>query len=191
MAGPDAALINSRIPKLADAKLLAENIVAEVQAKLPKGAANKPTSSPAAVECVQRMRTVTALQLMALGQFFKLVSDIRTIASSAVSKGCGNCGEQAAMAFILLLDRKVEPLDYMFCAGEGDDHAFVVIGRREGSDVRKYDPQGWGPDAVVCDPWMGKAYSCREMTTHLAPRTSSFVYASACRYRTIDGHAPL
>ena len=44
MAGPDAALINSRIPKLVDAKAIADSIVSQVEAKLPKGAANKPNS---------------------------------------------------------------------------------------------------------------------------------------------------
>lgn len=191
MAGPDPALINSRIPKLVDAKALADRIVSQVQAKLPKGAGNKPGSSRTAFECVQRMRSVTEAQLMASGAFYKLVTDIRTIAESALSKGCGNCGEQAAIAFMMLVDQRVEPIDYMYCAGEGDDHVFVVIGRREGSDVSKYDAQSWGPDAVVCDPWMGKAYSCREMQTHLAPRTTTFKYGSACRYRTVDGHTPL
>ena len=191
MAGQDAALINSRIPKLVDAKALADRIVSQVEAKLPKGAANKPGSTRVAIECVQRMRTVTEAQLMAAGAFYKLVSDIKTIANGALNKGCGNCGEQAAIAFMMLVEQKVEPLDYMYCAGEGDDHVFVVIGRREGSNVRKYDAQTWGPDAVVCDPWMSKAYSCKEMQTNLAPRTSTFEYGSACRYRTVDGHAPL
>jgi hypothetical protein len=191
MAGPDAKLINSRIPKLVDARTLADSIVSQVQAKLPKGAANKPGSSRVAIECVGRMRSVTVQQLMAAGAFYKLVTDIRTIAESALSKGCGNCGEQAAIAFMMLVDKKVEPIDYMFCAGEGDDHVFVVIGRREGSEVRKYNAQTWGPDAVVCDPWMNKAYPCGEMQTHLAPRTTTFEYASACRYRTVDGHTPL
>lgn len=191
MAGPDAALINSRIPKLIDARSIGAAIVAQVQARLPKGAGNKPKSSQVAIECVQRMRSVTVNQLMAAGAFYKLVSDIRTIAESALSKGCGNCGEQAAIAFIMLVDKKKEPIDYMFCAGEGDDHAFVVIGRREGSDVRKYNKQTWGDDALVCDPWMGLAYSCSEMQTNLAQQTTTFKYASACRYRSIDGHAPL
>ncbi len=191
MAGPDAALINSRIPKLVDARTVAANIVSQVEAKLPKGAANKPKSSQVAIECVQRMRSVTVKQLMAAGAFYKLVTDIRTVANSALSKGCGNCGEQAAIAFMMLVDKRVEPIDYMFCAGEGDDHVFVVIGRREGSDVRKYSAQTWGPDAVVCDPWMGLAYSCSEMQTNLASRTKTFEYASACRFRTVDGHAPL
>lgn len=191
MAGPDAALINSRIPKLVDARTIAASIVSQVVAKLPKGAGNKPKSSQTAIDCVNRMRTVTVMQLMAAGAFYKLVADIRTIAESALSKGCGNCGEQAAIAFMMLVDKRVEPIDYMFCAGEGDDHVFVVIGRREGSEVSKYDAQSWGPDAVVCDPWMGKAYSCSEMQTNLAQRTTTFKYASACRFRTVDGHAPL
>lgn len=191
MAGPDAKLINSRIPKLVDAKTLAANIVSQVQAKLPRGAANKPDSSQDSIECVGRMRKVTYKELIAAGAFYKLVSDIKTIADNALRRQCGNCGEQAAIAFMMLLEKKVEPIDYMFCAGEGDDHSFVVIGRREDSDVRKYNAQTWGPDAVVCDPWMGKAYPCGEMQTNLALRTKTFEYASACRYRSVDGRAPL
>lgn len=191
MVGPDAKQIDSRIPKLVDAKTMAETIVSEVQAGLPRGAGNKPNSSQETVECVDRLRAVTVKQLMAAGLFYKHVSDIRTIADNALSRRCGNCGEQAAIAFIMLVDKRVEPIDYMRCAGEGDDHVFVVIGRREESDVRKYNAQTWGPDAVVCDPWMGKAYSCSEMQTNLAPRTTTFEYASACRFRTVDGHTPL
>ncbi|MFI5120122.1 MAG: hypothetical protein ACHQM4_06895 [Thermoanaerobaculia bacterium] len=191
MSGPDAKLVNSHIPKLVDARAMADSIVSQVQAKLPRGAANKPGSSPASIACLDRMRTVTTPKLMVPGAFYMLVSDIRTIADDALSRGCGNCGEQAAIAFMMLVDKRVEPIDYVFCAGEGDDHAFVVIGRREGSDVRKYSAQTWGPDAVVCDPWMGKAYPCGEMQTNLAPRTKTFEYGSKCRFRTVDGHTPL
>lgn len=191
MPGPNAATIDARIPKLAKAQLMAADIVSAVQAKLDIGAANKPSSSPTSIACVTRMRTVTYNQLMAAGAFYRLVSDIRTLADNALRARCGNCGEQSAIAFMMRADKRVEPLDYMMCAGEGDDHVFVVIGRRENSDVRSYNAQTWGPDAVVCDPWMGKSYPCGEMKTHLAPRTTTFKYASACRYRTIDGRMPL
>lgn len=33
-------------------------------------------------------------------------------------------------------------------------HQFVVIGRKKGSDPK--DPSTWGPDAMICDPWIAK-----------------------------------
>ncbi|MBV8881037.1 MAG: hypothetical protein JO332_13800, partial [Planctomycetaceae bacterium] len=119
------------------------------------------------------------------------VSDIRKIADNAIMTRCGNCGENAAIAFILSADAKVEPLDYMELAAPEDDHAFLVIGRREGSNPARYDATSWGPDAVVCDPWMNKAYPCSEMFIHLASQTTSFLYRSKCRYRTVNGMPPL
>lgn len=201
MNRPDAKQIDSRIRKLVDARAIADGIVSQVQDKLPRGAGNKPNSSQDTKDCVNRMRAITYKELMAAGTFYKLVCDIKTIADSALSRLCGNCGEQAAIAFMMLVEKKVEPIDYMWCAGEDDDHAFVVIGRRENSQVRRYDAGTWGPDAVVCDPWMGKAYDCSDMKTNLAelqpgskpPRayTLTFEYASACRYRTVEGQTPL
>jgi hypothetical protein len=67
---------------------------------------------------------------------------------------CGNCAEHAAIAFILLRNRGVRPLEYMFYAAE--DHAFVVIGRKADTDLGR--PASWGSSAVVCDAYYGKAY---------------------------------
>src|SRR5438105_29150 len=57
----------------------------------------------------------------------------RASAAKAADLGCGNCGEQAAVAFMYLKDAGVRPLDLMAYQDPGD-HAFVVIGRVEGSD---------------------------------------------------------
>lgn len=190
MAGPDIASINARILPLNKALLIAKDLVVKVRGQLDIGAANLPTSGPAQWACVTRNRTMTAAQLEFKRAFFKSVADIRKIADNAIMTRCGNCGENAAVAFAACIDMKVEPLDYMELAAPEDDHAFLVIGRKEGSNPYRYDADAWGRDAVVCDPWMNKAYPCSEMTTHLASMTTSFLYRSKCRYRTIDGRVP-
>jgi hypothetical protein len=80
---------------------------------------------------------------------------LRNVAALAEEKGCGNCGEQSAMAFVYLLDRHILPLDWMGL--ESGKHNYVVVGRSRYSNPD--DPRGWGPEAVVCDPWKGEAYS--------------------------------
>lgn len=79
---------------------------------------------------------------------------VRSSAAIAEHVGCGNCGENAGVAFVYLYDRGVFPIDFM--AATNHDHAFVVIGRDEGGDETR--PEGWGKDAVICDPWDGKCY---------------------------------
>lgn len=78
---------------------------------------------------------------------------------ASVSKrfGCGNCAEHAAIAFIYLRDAQIRPLDFMAYMKAWTDHAFVVLGREESSDLG--DPGTWGKSAVVCDPYYDVAYS--------------------------------
>jgi hypothetical protein len=190
MPGLDLKEINSKILPISKSLQVAKDLVIKVRGMLDIGASNQPTSGAAQKACVPRMRNFTNRQLKYQGSFFWTVSDLREVANAAVRSRCGNCGEHAALAFVTCIDQKVEPLDYMECAGPGDDHVFLVIGRREGSDPTRYDAAGWGPDAVVCDPWMNKAYPCAEMPIHLAPRTSTFQYRSTCRYRTVAGMVP-
>jgi len=77
--------------------------------------------------------------------------------------GCGNCGEFAAAAYVYLInDLKVRPVDYV----ERTDiapktHAFVVIGRVSGSDIRNFST--WGSACVICDPWDEKFYGAAEI----------------------------
>ena len=80
-------------------------------------------------------------------------------AAIAEAAGCGNCGEQSAIAFVYLRDRGVRPLEYMHF--KNHDHAFVALNRPKGSDESK--PGTWGIDAVVCDPWKGSAYKASEL----------------------------
>lgn len=96
------------------------------------------------------------------------------IAEMAKSTGCGNCGEQSAIAFEYLDENGIRPLDWM--SRKNGDHAFVVIGRSKDSDPEKYAT--WGNVAVVCDPWMGASYPALE----IAKRTSAkWVYSSMFR----------
>lgn len=68
--------------------------------------------------------------------------------------GCGNCGEQSALAFVHLRDvLRVLPLDWMQI--DSFSHAFVVLGR-----IGVTNPEvssTWNNEAVVCDPWEGYA----------------------------------
>ena len=78
----------------------------------------------------------------------------------------GNCGEQAAIAFLYLEGITAAPLDYMQFDNDamGYDHAWIVIGRIAGSDPHKVAT--WGSDAVWCDPWQlreGRVYSIDDL----------------------------
>lgn len=88
---------------------------------------------------------------------------LRELARVAGKNGCGNCGEQSAMAFVYLLNGETRPIDWM-CLEKGDhwfkfmegDHAFVVVGRSAFSNDD--DPATWGPEAIVCDAWHEDIY---------------------------------
>jgi hypothetical protein len=70
---------------------------------------------------------------------------------------CGNCNEQAAIAFTYLHRLGVRPLDYCTLTpfSRDVDHVFVIIGRRKKADPKSKLPvwEQWDDDAVVCDPW--------------------------------------
>ena len=89
---------------------------------------------------------------------------LRGMAAKAKATGCGNCGEQAAVAFVYLYEQiHAKPLDYM--ARTNADHAFVVIGRMRQSRIDDYTT--WGNDAVVCDAWDDQVYPAREIPTKM------------------------
>jgi hypothetical protein len=78
---------------------------------------------------------------------------IESTASWAKHYGCGNCGEQSALAFVYLRDQGFRPLDWMQV--DNFKHAFVVLGRRADSDPADYTT--WGRSAYYCDPWYGSS----------------------------------
>lgn len=67
--------------------------------------------------------------------------------------GCGNCGEQSALAFVYLKQQGILPLDWMQIGNF--KHAFVIIGRNGDSDPSDFNT--WSKSSVVCDPWAGRA----------------------------------
>jgi len=75
--------------------------------------------------------------------------------------GCGNCGIQTALALVYLYNFHDDiPLDYMQRTDR--DHAFVVIGRRLGSNDRDYTTGG--SEAGVCDPWDNSVYAATDIS---------------------------
>jgi len=138
---------------------LASAAIHYVRSKMSIGATDKIEdvlrSYGASIVCVLATRSVNVTL-----QKGTVDSDIFQMAAKAEHVGCGNCGEQAALAFVHLHERlRARPLDFM--ARTDKDHAFVVIGRVSGSDAGDFHT--WGKEAVVCDPWVGKAYPAREI----------------------------
>ncbi|BCL69600.1 hypothetical protein MADA3029_1150017 [Vibrio nigripulchritudo MADA3029] len=144
--------------------IAAKRAVEYVKQKMTIGAANKPLNSVLAfvsgsespTACLTRIRSVN-------DEAGSNLEWLRAVAKRAESNGCGNCGEQAAIAFCWLLDHGYKPVDYMVRVNA--DHAFVVIGRlKEGTAG---DPKTWGDDAVVCDPWDRSAYSASYIASRM------------------------
>jgi hypothetical protein len=137
----------------ADFLFMAEQGVWYVQMKMTVGAANKVgdefRSLGQAFLCVLAERSVNGEDDAGSTEAW-----ITRTAAIAESTGCGNCGEQSAVAFVYLRDRGVCPLEYMHFTNH--DHAFVVLNRPKNTD--ESNPGTWGNDAVVCDPWKGRAY---------------------------------
>jgi hypothetical protein len=112
---------------------------------MSKGTSNKPTSRPPGILGVRYERWW--LQKTFTDHTYDQL--IRHEAMVAKRFGCGNCGEQSAVAFMYLMQYRVSPLDYM--AFTNLDHAFVVLGRPKATDDSAVST--WGDLAVVCDPW--------------------------------------
>lgn len=123
-----------------------------------------PIAAGVPLACVTIMRLVTPD-----------AQTVAQIARRAESFGCGNCGEQAAVAIMYLHRRRIIPLDYMNLTN--GDHAFVVIGRLGSSNVEQVGT--WGADAVICDPWSRQAYSAAEYNHNM--RSMSGGHNPVCR----------
>lgn len=93
-------------------------------------------------------------------------------ADAAMQFGCGNCGEQSAIAFVYLRQQKILPLDWMQV--NDYEHAFVVIGRQRGSDSRDF--RTWGDEAVVCDPWRDVVGTVKSEARYFASRKPNWLY---------------
>jgi hypothetical protein len=120
------------------------------------GAGNKPDSQPDADACVAFIRST----MLCTDNF------IPHLADRAIANGCGNCGEQAAIAFEFLRSRGVSPVDYMnlYNADGRAVHSFVVIDFSDGGDSCS-----WGADAVICDPWdSSQAYPAGQISQKMS-----------------------
>lgn len=81
----------------------------------------------------------------------------------------GNCKELAMLALDYIatktnLDAEVYNIDNV--EGQyGADHGFLVIGRAKDSDPNQ--PETWGNNAYICDPWSNQVYPASEYRTQL------------------------
>jgi len=114
-------------------------------------------------------------QMVKLGYPQDMYTDIQARAWAAKMYQVGNCGEQAAIAFLFLETITSAPLDYMeFGNTPTYDHDWVVIGRVSGSDP--YKVRTWGAEAVWCDPWQlreGRVYSIDDLIKKKATNLDS------------------
>jgi hypothetical protein len=104
--------------------------------------------------------------------------DVQDIAAATKRSGYGNCMEQSALAFVLLYESGVRPINLMEV--ENGDHAFTIIGILPDKAAFAAYPQNWGPDAVVCDPWAKAWYPASEIRRRRDPGEvySSYLRAS-------------
>jgi hypothetical protein len=78
----------------------------------------------------------------------------------------GNCNELAVQALDYIL-RHAPDISAEVYKIEGGDHAFLVLNRDPSSAAE--DPNTWGPNAVICDPWTNEneVYPAKECFTRL------------------------
>lgn len=155
----------------------AKQAIKYVDLKMTIGADNKPWnnfitlfSAESAHDCVARNRE----------QKYQgpRLSKLRQAARQAEKSGCGNCGEQTAIAFFYLYDRKIGPLEYINRTQA--DHSFVVIGRLADSPLDK--PLEWGDDCVICDPWAREVYNLQNVNMKMYGNKSIFKPQVVYRY---------
>jgi hypothetical protein len=125
---------------LAENLRFAQDTCAFVASRMTIGAGNQPDSQPDAAACVRFIRST----MVSTDNF------IPHLALRALANGCGNCGEQAAIAFEFLRSKGISPVNYMNLNDPDGNaiHSFVVISF-SGCD----NTCNWGQDAVICDPW--------------------------------------
>jgi hypothetical protein len=134
----------------------AQRAVEYTKKKIPLGASNRLgdvwDSRGESITCVGGEKVAEMVMSKVLARM-DLLDKIRTIAKMAEDRRCGNCAEQACVAFAYLYDQGVRPLDLMQFAN--GDHGMVVIGRSEVS----MDSSKWGAECYVADPWLNKWYA--------------------------------
>jgi hypothetical protein len=154
------------VPSLSANLTMAKNACAYVDSKLTIGPANKPNAQPGAAACVGYTRST----------MLSTTNFIPHLAERAVANGCGNCGEQAAVAYMYILRRGSRPLDYMYLLDTTGTpiHSFVIIGYAP-------DPltSGFGSSAVICDPWDdSQGYPAWKIGSNMSPYISGYTISS-------------
>ena len=142
---------------------VAAQTVKYVKSKMDIGTSNKflpNLGGPAGVLCVAESRQMMVKDLKEQAPSVKrtgqdpMKATLESWAYWATEYGCGNCGEQSAIAFIQLRDIwKTFPLDWMHW--DGLAHAFVILGRI--GITNPADVATWNDESVVCDPYYGEA----------------------------------
>jgi hypothetical protein len=85
-------------------------------------------------------------------------------------RGCGNCGEQSAIAYMFFWDNAMQPVDWIKV--NDVDHNFTLLGCAKGAGS---DKSRWGRRCVVVDPWNGTCYPGSEIARN---RNSGETYTS-------------
>lgn len=97
------------------------------------------------------------------------------VASKAERLGCGNCGEQAAVAYYYLRRNGVANIAMIGYLSFPDDHSVVVIGFR---GLDRFKDGGTLPhhfawidtrDTWVCDPWNGIIFPGLSISGKIGP----------------------
>lgn len=76
----------------------------------------------------------------------------------------GNCIEYAYHAMDYILNHNVDINAEIFKIMRGD-HFFLVLNRDPGSN--RNNPETWGENAVICDPWQNKVYPAKDFQQQL------------------------
>ena len=165
---------------LASNLLLAQAAVFYTEAKMTKGASNRPIDLTHArmrwEEWPGRRPSSPELKLTSVtaqrAQIKPIMSEVLTggitnvdsalqIATLVEGSGIGNCGEQSMVAFKYLWE-KTKTLSFSICSLDKGNHEFVIIGINS-SDIAGVHPinqaPAWHNDVVVCDPWYNEWFA--------------------------------
>lgn len=138
-------------PAPANYEAVAREAMQHARRNLPTGASNRPGDiavhalksvldvylrgkdplEGSSIACVPEMREEGRNLVAVANQRHQTSDPFRNMqieGQNAARFACGNCREHSILAFLYLVDKKIQPLDWMFLRDPGD-HAFVVIGR--------------------------------------------------------------
>lgn len=105
------------------------------------------------------------------------VNAFKSKVSASKKYSLGNCDELAHMALDYVVNHAPDVNAEIYHI-EGGDHVFLVLGRKPSSDP--HQPETWGRNAYICDPWSNIVYPAAEYLT----KTKNY-YRSI--YRTASG----